>query len=143
MSSKSRIEARTEAGRKVLAVTRTTCLVASIGACLGGALGGCSDIYYDRRETVSLAADDHIAANQVEQMVDPWPRYVGDKNIAFNGERMQAAVQRYRHNRVIPPVNVTTTSMSQAQAQQAAASANSATGQTTTITQGAPAAAVK
>jgi hypothetical protein len=92
---------------------------------------------------VSLAADDHIAANQVEQMVDPWPRYVGDKNIAFNGERMQAAVQRYRHNRVIPPVNVTTTSMSQAQAQQAAASANSATGQTTTTTQGAPAAAVK
>lgn len=140
MSSKSRIEA----GRNVLAVTRTACLVASIGACLGGALGGCSDIYYDRRETVSLGADDHIASNMAVQMVDPWPRYVGNKNIAFNGERMQAAVERYRHGKVIPPVNVTTTSMSQAQAQQAAASANSATGQTTTTAaQGAPAAAVK
>ena len=137
MSSKSRIEARTEAGRKVLAP------VAFLIVSLGGVLGGCSDIYYDRRETIALGADDHIAANRVEQMVDPWPRYVGNKNIAFNGERMQAAIERYRHNKVIPPVNVTTTSMSQAQAQQAAASANSATGQTTTTAQGAPAAAVK
>jgi hypothetical protein len=130
MSFKSRIDA----GKLATA----TLLVASVG----GVLGGCSDIYYDRRETVSLGADDHIAANRVEQMVDPWPRYVGNKNIAFNGERMQAAMERYRHGKVIPPVNVTTTSMTQAQAQQAAATANNATGQSTT-TQGAPAAAVK
>jgi hypothetical protein len=110
---------------------------------LGAALAGCSDIYYDRRETVSLGADDHIAANRVVQMVDPWPRYVGDKNIAFNGQRMQAAVERYRNNRVIPPVNVTTTSMTQAQAQAAAATANTATSQTVTQQQGAPAAAVR
>jgi hypothetical protein len=107
----------------------------------GALLGGCSDIYYDRRETVALGADDHIAANRVAQMVDPWPVYVGDKNIAFNGQRMQAAVERYRHNRVIPPVNATTTSMTQQQATQQAASANNATTQTTT--QGAPAAPVR
>lgn len=132
MSSKSRTEARTDARRKQAAVVLLV-------ACLGG----CSDIYYDRRETVALGADDHIAANRVAQMVDPWPRYVGNKNIAFNGERMQAAQERYRHGKVIPPVNVTTTSMTQAQAQQAAATANSATGQTTTTVQGVPAAAVK
>ena len=85
---------------------------------LGAMLGGCSDIYFDRRETISLGAEDHIAANRVAQMVDPWPRYVGDKNIAFNGQRMQAAVERYRFNRVIPPVNVTTSSMAQQQAAQ-------------------------
>ena len=85
----------------------------------GALLGGCSDIYYDRRETVALGADDHIAA----------------------GQRMQAAVERYRHNRVIPPVNATTTSMTQQQATQQAASANTATTQTTT--QGAPAAPVR
>ena len=90
---------------------------------------------------MALGADDHIAANRVAQMVDPWPRYVGNKNIAFNGERMQAAVERYRHNRVIPPVNATTTSMTQQQATQQAASANTATTQTTT--QGAPAAPVR
>ena len=35
---------------------------------------------------------------------------------------MQAAVERYRFNRVIPPVNVTTSSMAQQQAAQQAAS---------------------
>jgi hypothetical protein len=130
MSSQSRIEIpRRLTGAYVVLVT------------LGAALGGCSDVYFDRRETVALGADDHIAVNRVAQMVDPWPRYVGDKNIAFNGERMQAGVERYRNGRVIPPVNVTTTSISQQQAQQAAASATTATNQSTT--QSAPAAPVK
>jgi hypothetical protein len=127
MSSRSRIEARRRS------------LVAAIG--LGALLGGCSDIYYDRRETVSLGANDAVASNRVAQMVDPWPRYVGDKNIAFNGQRMQAAVERYRFNRVIPPVNVTTSSMAQQQVQQQAAVTAGATNQMTT--QGAPAAPVK
>jgi hypothetical protein len=133
MSSQS----RTRTGRKPLAA------LVALGAMLGAMLGGCSDIYYDRRETVALGADDFIAANRVVQMVDPWPRDVGNKNIAFNGQRMQAAVERYRNNRVIPPVNVTTTSMTQAQAQAAAATANTATSQTTTQQQSAPAAAVR
>ena len=80
---------------------------------LGALVGGCSDIYYDRRETVALGADDHIAANRVVQMVDPWPRYVGDKNIAFNGERMQASVERYRKHEVIRPVSPVTSSATQ------------------------------
>jgi hypothetical protein len=130
MSSQSRIEARRKAGGAGVVLV-----------ILGTALGGCSDIYYDRRETVALGADDHIAVNRVEQMVDPWPRYVGNKNIAFDGQRMQAGVERYRNGKIIPPINVTTTSMSQANAQQAAASANNATNQTTT--QSAPAAAVR
>jgi hypothetical protein len=108
---------------------------------LGAMLGGCSDIYYDRRETVALGANDHLAANQVAQMVDPWPQNVGEKNIAFNGQRMQAGVERYRFNRVIPPVNVTTSSLAQQQAQQQAAITSGATNQMTS--QGAPAAAVK
>ena len=80
---------------------------------LAAVLGGCSDIYYDRRETIALGADDHIAANQAIQMVDPWPRYVGNKNIAFSGERMQAAVERYRQHQVIQPRPAATTSLSQ------------------------------
>jgi hypothetical protein len=105
MSSKSRTEVR----RKVAG----TCFVL---VALGAALGGCSDIYYDRRETVALGADDHIASNTVAQMVDPWPRYVGNKNIAFNGERMQAGVERYRHHEVIRPVSPVTSSAIQAPA---------------------------
>jgi len=80
---------------------------------LGVLLGGCSDIYFDRRETIALGADDHVAVNSVAQMVDPWPRYVGDKNIAFNGERMQGAVDRYRRHEVIRPVPPTTNTYSQ------------------------------
>jgi hypothetical protein len=40
-------------------------------------------------------------------MADPWPPYVGDKNIAFNGQRMQAAAERYRRHEVIRPVPLT------------------------------------
>lgn len=99
MSSQSRISACSKVLGAVVA--------------LGVTLGGCSDIYFDRRETVALGADDHIAANRVAQMVDPWPRYVGDKNIAFNGQRMQGAAERYRRHEVIRPVPLTTNTYSQ------------------------------
>ena len=88
---------------------------------LAGVLAGCSDLYYDRRETVALGADDHIAVNMVEQMIDPWPRYVGNKNLAFNGERMQTTIECYRRNgRQYVPVNPNTTALAQQQAQQQA-----------------------
>jgi hypothetical protein len=73
---------------------------------LGSLLGACSDIYFDRRETLALGAEDAIDANMAEQMVDPWPRYSGNKNIAFNGERMQRAVECYRANKVTAPVDL-------------------------------------
>jgi hypothetical protein len=70
-------------------------------------LGGCtqSDLYLDRRETVGLSAGDAIAGNQVTQVVDPWPAYSGDRNLAFNGQRMQSAVERYRTGKVTQPVD--------------------------------------
>ena len=92
MSSKSKIDKR---GRSALP---------ALSVLFAAVLGGCSDIYFDRRETIALGADDHLQTNKVEEMVDPWPRYVGNKNIAFNGERMQAAVERYRRHEVIQPV---------------------------------------
>jgi hypothetical protein len=83
-------------------------------------LAGCSDIYFDRRETIVPSAGDAVAVNKVGQMVDPWPASSANKNIAFNGEKMQTAVERYRQGRIIPPVNATTSSVAyQAAAQQA------------------------
>jgi hypothetical protein len=87
----------------------------------GTVLSGCSDIYFDRRETVALGAEDHIATNRVAQMIDPWPRDVGRRDIAFDGQKMQGAVERYRTGRTIPPVNVTTSSTAYQAAEQAAA----------------------
>lgn len=98
-------------------------LAASItGIALGVSVGGCSDIYYAQRDTIALSAGDAIAANEAEQTVDPWPPQSGNRNIGFNGQKMQSAVERYRTNRVIPPVNATTSSVQGAQPQQAAAS---------------------
>jgi hypothetical protein len=106
--------------------SRTNTLTLTAALALGVGLAGCSDIYYDRRETVSLGADDAVATNRVTHMVDPWPRDVGNRNLAFNGERMQAASERYRHNKVTQPVNATTSSVAYQQAQQAAAAASAA-----------------
>ena len=65
-------------------------------------LGACTDMYLDRRDTVSFAAGDAVAANKVTHMVDPWPIRAGDRNIQYDGERMAAAAERYRTNKVTP-----------------------------------------
>jgi hypothetical protein len=75
------------------------------------ALGGCSDIYYDRRDTVSSGAGDAVAVNRVSQAVDMWPEAAGERNIVFNGQKMQSAVERYRTNKVTPPQGINTSSV--------------------------------
>ena len=123
--------------------SRTRPVRGTLGATLalivaaGTMLAGCSDIYFDRRETIALGADDHIAADQVVQMVDPWPAHSGNRNIAFNGEKMQSAIERYRTNRVIPPVDTSSSSAGYQQSQAAAVS------NATSQTMSAPAAPVK
>ena len=64
--------------------------------------GACTDMYLDRRDTVSFGAGDAVAANKVAHMVDPWPARSVNRDIAFDGERMQAAAERYRTNKVTP-----------------------------------------
>ena len=64
--------------------------------------GACTDMYLDRRDSVSFGAGDAVAVNKITQMIDPWPPYAGNRNIAFDGERMQAAAERYRTNKVTP-----------------------------------------
>jgi hypothetical protein len=93
----------------------------------GAMLAGCSDIYFDRRETIALSAGDALMTNRVTHMIDPWPPSSANRHIAYNGERAQAAVERYRQNRIIQPVNATTSSVDYARAQQAAAGAASST----------------
>lgn len=94
-------------------------------ALLGTMLAGCSDIYSDRRETISPIVGDAAAANRVTQMIDPWSKASANNNIVYSGEKMQTASERYRMGRVIPPVNATTSSFTYSQAQQAAQTAQS------------------
>ena len=96
-------------------------LTIAVAVTLGTMLTGCSDLYYDRRDTIALSGGNAVAANEIAQMVDPWPPHSGNTNIATNGQKMQAAVERYRTNKVTPPVNPTTLDiMNPQQATQAA-----------------------
>lgn len=72
-----------------------------------GALAGCSD-YLDRRDMISIKGGDAVQTDKVTQMVDPWPRQSGDRNIAYNGAVVQNAYERYLTGRVIPPSGTST-----------------------------------
>jgi hypothetical protein len=97
-------------------LSRSRINIAAVTIAVCTALTGCSDVYFDRRDTIALSAGDAVKGNQVLQMVDPWPPHSSNRNIAFNGEKMQSAVERYRTNKVIPPVNATTSSSGYQQA---------------------------
>jgi len=87
-------------------------VAAAVG--LATILAACSDIYYDRRETVLFGADDAVAANKAVQTVDPWPPGSADRSAPGNGPRVAAAIARYRTGKVYPPQgNGTSASYSQ------------------------------
>jgi hypothetical protein len=79
-------------------------------------LGACTDMYLDRRETVSFEAGNANAANKAIQTIDPWPVYAARQEIAYNGERAAAAAERYRTNKVTPPTGIGTSSVKYEQA---------------------------
>lgn len=89
-----------------------------VAVLLSAMLGGCSEYYSDRRDTVSLVSGEAMAANRVTQMIDPWPRASGQREIAYNGEKAAAASERYRTGCVITPPNLTTSSAGYVQSSQ-------------------------
>lgn len=93
--------------KSAMPTTQTARLTASAVAVatLGVMLGGCSDLYFDRRDTIVLGGGDAVAADQVMQMNDPWPPQSGNTAIATNGQRMQSGIERYRTNVVTQPVD--------------------------------------
>ena len=96
-----------------------TKIIATLSVVMAGAaLAGCSDIYFDRRETVASGAADAVASNAAVQTVDPWPPYVSNQNISMNGERAELAIARYRANRSISPSGSGTSSAGYQQQQQ-------------------------
>jgi hypothetical protein len=81
-------------------------ITAAIAAtALVGTLAGCSDIYFDRRDTIVLGGGDAVATDQAMQMNNPWPPASRYTALAANGQRMQSAVERYRTNLVTQPVD--------------------------------------
>jgi hypothetical protein len=74
-------------------------------------LGACTDMYLDRRDSVSFEAGDAVAANKMVHIIDPWPAAAGNRDISYDGTRMQAAAERYRTNKVTPLVSTQTSSV--------------------------------
>ena len=54
--------------------------------------------YFERKDTIVSGAGDAGNVNAATHIIDPWPRYVGNRRIPANGERMSRAVERYRTN---------------------------------------------
>ena len=87
--------------------------VRALGAALvfSSVLAGCSDLYYDRRETVSFGAGDAPATGVALQTIDPWPRGSENRDFSTNGPRMAGAIERYRTGRIIQPLGTSTSSV--------------------------------
>jgi hypothetical protein len=58
--------------------------------------------YTQRTDGVTLSGGDAQDVNTRIQEVDPWPRNVGNKQIAISGERMAGAAERYRDVSKLP-----------------------------------------
>jgi hypothetical protein len=66
-------------------------------------LGGCGglyghdevDRYFQRSDTITMSAGDAKQVNAVTHTINPWPRGVGDRRIAYDARRVGSAVTRY------------------------------------------------
>ena len=65
-------------------------------------LGGCADIYWDRRDSVAFWAGDAPASNVAIHTIDPWPPVAAKRRLSTNGELAQRAAERYRTNKTTP-----------------------------------------
>jgi hypothetical protein len=54
--------------------------------------------YFERKDTIVSGAGDARDVNAATHIIDPWPSYVGNRQIPMNGERAAGAIQRYRTN---------------------------------------------
>lgn len=69
---------------------------------MAGLVAGCTE-YLDRRESVVMWAGDAQRANLITHAVHPLPRHAFERRLRMDGQRMQAAHERYRAGAVIPP----------------------------------------
>jgi hypothetical protein len=69
-------------------------LAAALGGCWGTVTENPAAEYVRRTDTIVPDAGEAMKVNAATHVVDPWPRYVGDRRIPIDGERMVTAVQR-------------------------------------------------
>ena len=65
-------------------------------------------MYIQRSDTITLGAGNARNVNAATHIIDPWPRYVGNRQIPANGDRMSRAIERYRqgsYRQPAPPIS--------------------------------------
>jgi hypothetical protein len=94
-----------------------------------------SEQYLQRIEGITASVGNAKDINAVTHMIDPWPRYVRNRRIPANGERMTGAVDRYRQGRLQstpPPIAPTYTTTIPSAASATAGATAATTGATAT-----------
>jgi hypothetical protein len=61
---------------------------------LGLALGGCSNQYLERKDTLEFSAGDAVDWNDAQQIANPAPRRANDTRIVADGQKAVSAVRR-------------------------------------------------
>ncbi|MCK1736797.1 hypothetical protein IVA79_23240 [Bradyrhizobium sp. 138] len=69
-----------------------------LGGCYGVAGHDEVDRYFQRSNSITMTAGDAKQVNSVTHTIHPWPRYVGDRRIAYDAQRTGAAVYRYHRS---------------------------------------------
>src|SRR5262249_17040336 len=104
--SRRRIEVRMKGTRHIIA------LAVLVGASFAGSRALAWDqtpfaMYFQRTDKTTLGAGNAKAVNAATHIIDPWPRYVGNRRIPGNGDRLSRAVERYRlgsYRQPAPPI---------------------------------------
>ena len=71
-------------------------------------LTGCQQ-YHNRSEGVTTFAGNSHAVNEAKMVVDPWPKYLDDTDFDTDGERLSAAVKRYKSGGIDADASTSTT----------------------------------
>ena len=79
-------------------------------------LGATSSLAFDeqyrlRSDSITTGAGNAVAHNIAVQTIDPWPRSARKPYIDVDGERLEIAIERYKANKSIPPVGLSTQSI--------------------------------
>ena len=64
-------------------------------------------MYLQRGYSVTLDGGDAKGVNAATHVIDPWPRYVGNRNIPVSADRLSRAVTRYNqgsYRQPAPPI---------------------------------------
>lgn len=58
-------------------------------------LSACSNMYYERKDSVTISNGDSVEANKVLQIADPWPK--GSQNTKIPMDPVKAAQAMYKY----------------------------------------------